>query len=94
MATGFSTADGTQPVKLPMTDTLVVSNYAGVNLWGYGPRPIKFFILRNDDEHAMWQERLANHRAQRAKCRIARRAGDGDLLRLAGAPFRDAELFP
>src|SRR6266850_677293 len=39
----------------------------------------------------MGEERLTDHRAQRAERRIAGRAGDGDLLRLPGAPFGDAE---
>ena len=33
--------NGQQPVKLPDYGLIVVSNYAGVNLWGYAERPMK-----------------------------------------------------
>jgi hypothetical protein len=54
MATGFSSGDGTQPIKMPMTDTLLVSNYAGVNLWNYGTRPLKNLALGYSDKSRVW----------------------------------------
>ena len=59
MSTGFSGGDGTQPVKLPMTDTLMVSNYAGVNLWGYGTRPLKNLAQGYSDHSRVWVGRKA-----------------------------------
>jgi hypothetical protein len=47
--------DHTQPTKMPMTDTLLISNYAQVNLWNYASGAVKDLLWGVNGHYTEWK---------------------------------------
>ena len=47
--------DQSQPIKLPMVNTLVVSNYAAANLWNYATNPTKDLMWGINTNYTGWR---------------------------------------
>lgn len=45
----------TQPVKLPVTQTILVSNYAAINLWNYASHPVKNMMFGINSHYTGWR---------------------------------------
>ena len=49
---------GQQPVKLPATQTILVSNYAAINLWNYANHPVKNLMFGINNSYTGWRASL------------------------------------